>query len=128
MLDKYREELLNENYEFSNRMDQYIGKGTVVSFCLDTLNKSGSIENDICLLDFPEKLGSSYMVLSASEIEHQLNRDRTELPVPLKALYTHTEQSNTAHERISVPEKEVSRVQSVCSFTPGDFSTVAERS
>lgn len=118
VLDKYREELLNENYEFSNRMDQYIGKGTVVSFCSDTLNKSGSIENDICLLGFPEQLGSSYMVLSASEIERQLNRDQTDLPVPLKALYTHVEQSDTAHEDISVPGNSVSPVRSVNSFTP----------
>ena len=65
VLDLYRENLLNENYVFSNAMDQYIGKGTIVSFGTDVLNIAGKIANDVCTLEFPEKMGSSYMVLSA---------------------------------------------------------------
>ena len=49
-------------------MDQYIGKGTIVSFGTDTLSMTGKIYNDVCLLEFPEKMGSSYMVLSAKAI------------------------------------------------------------
>ena len=51
-------------------MDDFIGKGTVVSFGTNVLNKSGELDAEgICLLEMPEKLGSSYMVLSAKEIE-----------------------------------------------------------
>lgn len=67
VLDLYRENLLNEQYEFSNKMDQYIGKGTIVSFGNDVLNIAGAINNDVCLLEFPEKMGSSYMVQSAKK-------------------------------------------------------------
>ena len=69
VLDLYRENLLNENYVFSSAMDQYIGKGTIVSFGTDVLNIAGEIANDVCTLEFPEKMGSSYMVLSAAKIE-----------------------------------------------------------
>lgn len=55
VLDLYRENLLNENYVFSNAMDQYIGKGTIVSFGTDVLNIAGKIANDVCTLEFPEK-------------------------------------------------------------------------
>ncbi len=88
VLCDYRENLLNENYIFSNAMDQYIGKGTVVSFGTDVLNKSGTIgEDQVCLLEIPEKLGSSYMVISASEIERELDLARDELPRRLKYEY-----------------------------------------
>lgn len=87
VLDLYRENLLNEQYEFSNKMDQYIGKGTIVSFGNDVLNIAGAINNDVCLLEFPEKMGSSYMVQSAKSIEQNLEIDFQALPTRIKKLY-----------------------------------------
>lgn len=87
VLDLYRENLLNENYVFSNAMDQYIGKGTIVSFGTDVLNVAGAITNDVCVLEFPEKMGSSYMVLSAAKIEKSLEEDLKALPLRVKDLY-----------------------------------------
>lgn len=87
VLDKYRENLLNENYAFSDKMDKYIGKGTIVSFGTDVLNKHGVISEDVCLLEFPEKMGSSYMVMSASKIEQDLEADTKSLPEKLKYSY-----------------------------------------
>ena len=68
-------------------MDKYIGKGTIVSFGTDVLNKQGSISDDVCLLEFPEKMGSSYMVLSAGKIEEDLEADAKSLPKRLKLVY-----------------------------------------
>lgn len=87
VLDLYRENLLNENYVFSNAMDQYIGKGTIISFGTDILNVTGEITNDVCTLEFPEKMGSSYMVLSAAKIEKDLETDLKSLPTRIKDLY-----------------------------------------
>lgn len=89
VLDEYRENLLNERYEFSDEMDQFIGKGTIVSFGTDVLNTAGSLENDVCLLEFPEKTGSSFMVQSTKTIEQRLEVDLSTLPSRLKNLYTH---------------------------------------
>ena len=65
-----------------------LGKGTVVSFGTNVLNKSGELDAEgICLLEMPEKLGSSYMVLSAKEIEQDLDLATKELPKRLKREY-----------------------------------------
>lgn len=85
--DTFRENLLNEKYTFSTLMDDFIGKGTVVSFKADALNKSGIVNADVCLLELPEKLGSDYLVRSASKIEFELDQDRKQLPRRLKFIY-----------------------------------------
>ena len=105
----YRENLLNENYEFSNLLDKKIGKGTVVSFGADTLNKSGSLDNDICLLEFPEKLGSAYMVYSAKDIENELDKENNILPPMLKDIYKPTENPK---DQIKEIEKQVEKKES----------------
>jgi len=88
VLTEFRENLLNEVYTISDGMDAYIGKGTVVLFGAEVLNKSGEIDSEgICLLQMPEKLGSSYMVLSADEIEKDLDMVTRELPKRLKLEY-----------------------------------------
>ena len=87
VINEYREALLNEKYRLSDRMDQYIGKGTVISFKTDCLLKNGGISNDVCLLEFPEKMGSEYMVCSASEIEMYI-KDESDLPKRLCKLYS----------------------------------------
>ena len=94
VLNVYRENLLNDNYAFSDKMDEYIGKGTIVSFGTDVLNKQGYINDDVCLLEFPEKMGSSYMVLPASKIEQELEVDAKSLPKRLKTSYIPQDESN----------------------------------
>ena len=94
VLDEYRENILNERYTISNAMDDFIGKGTVVSFGTNVLNKSGELDDEgICLLEMPEKLGSSYMVLSTKKIEQDLDLATKELPKRLKREY----QSESVH-------------------------------
>ena len=88
VLDDYREELMNEEYRFSDAMDALLGKGTIISFKSDVLNKSGSIVEDVCTLEFPEKMGSEYMVKSARDIEQELDHSGSEFPDRLKHLYT----------------------------------------
>ena len=104
VLDIYRENLLNETYVFSDKMDKYIGKGTIVSFGTDVLNKQGIISDDVCLLEFPEKMGSSYMVMSASKIEQDLEADSKSLPERLKFSYIPADHNtgystNTSHDK-----------------------------
>lgn len=87
VLDNYREPLMNEQYRFSNAMDTLLGKGTIISFKSDVLNKSGKLENDVCILEFPEKMGSEYMIKSAHSIEQELDNSAGGLPNRLKYLY-----------------------------------------
>lgn len=80
VLEDFREALLNEQYTFSKQIDSVLGKGTIISFKTDVLNKSGSIQDDICILELPEKMGSEYMIKSAAEIEKELDSSTKEFP------------------------------------------------
>lgn len=84
----FREALLNERYSFSRAMDPLLGKGTVISFKTDVLSINGTIDDDVCILEFPEKMGSEYMIKSAREIERELDDCRRDLPDRLKFIYT----------------------------------------
>lgn len=88
VLEDYREALLNEHYHFSTAMDDLLGKGTVFSFKSDVLNRSGEFNDDICLLEFPEKMGSEFMIKSAGEIEKELDQYSGDLPTRLKLQYS----------------------------------------
>ena len=109
--DEYREALLNEKYRFSSALDEMIGKGTVISFKTDALNKSGQINDDVCLLELPEKMGSEYMIKSAAEIEADLDRSHVDLPERIKYTYysSNTVQLSTQHfenENETVPDRD----------------------
>lgn len=101
--DVFREALLNEHYTFSNAMDDLLGKGTVISFKADALNKSSSTENDVCILEFPEKMGSEYMIKSASEIEKELDNCGHDLPARLKYTYS-PDNTTVVVEEVSVED------------------------
>lgn len=128
VLDKYREDLLNERYTISDEMDAFIGKGTVISFGTNVLNKSGKLDLDgVCLLEMPEKLGSSYMVLSAKEIDNELDLATEELPKRLKIEYRPVPESGTKDIFSKVCENSVKIVYMPASNTVDEkMSKVAE--
>lgn len=102
VLDTFREALLNEQYHFSTAMDPFLGKGTVFSFKTEALNKKGEIQDEVCLLEFPEKMGSEFMVKSAEEIECDLDHDSEDFPLRLKFQYSQNDSTSvtgSAEER-----------------------------
>ena len=88
ILNDFREALLNERYEFSKEMDTFIGKGTIISFKESATEKAGIMtDENICILEFPEQLGSEYMIRSAKQIEQELDDNTYLLPKRLKLKY-----------------------------------------
>lgn len=118
VLEDYREALMNEQYRFSTAMDALLGKGTVISFKYDVLNKSGIIADNVCLLEFPERMGSEYMIKSASAIERELDSGNGDLPDRLKHLYTPSDDpmpltkvtEQPAKKSVVIPETPIPRV------------------
>ena len=68
--DECREDLLNENYEISEAVNEYIGIGTIISFKQSESLISGVIdsENNIAILQLPVHEGYEYLVKTVAEV------------------------------------------------------------
>lgn len=107
VLDECREALLNERYEISEAVNEYIGIGTIISFKQGESLISGEMdsENNIAILQLPEQEGYNYLVKSVTEVAHEIEQSKF-LPPKLADFYTadHAEsikeyqQQKEAHE------------------------------
>lgn len=74
ILDNYRQALLNDRFEISDLLDQYMGIGSVVSFRTDTHAEEVKEENGIYIFDLPENKGSEYMIKDIDIIRNELQK------------------------------------------------------
>lgn len=89
VLDECREDLLNENYEISEVVNEYIGIGSVISFKQEAYSISGNFDsqNNIAILQLPEHKGYSYLVKTVAEVAHDIELVDG-LPPKLSTIYT----------------------------------------
>ena len=89
VLDGCREDLLNENYEISEAVNEYIGIGTIISFKQSESLISGEIdnENNIAILQLPEHKGYEYLVKTVAEVAADVEQSKF-LPPKLSRFYT----------------------------------------
>lgn len=89
VLDECREDLLNENYEISEAVNEYIGIGTIISFKQSENLISGEIdsENNIAILQLPEREGYEYLVKTVAEVAYDVELSKF-LPPKLSRFYT----------------------------------------
>ncbi|MBE6023497.1 MAG: DNA phosphorothioation-dependent restriction protein DptH [Cellulosilyticum sp.] len=67
-----RRKLLNEEYTISTELEEFIGKGAVVSFKKDLQFRTIKKEQDVTILEFTEEDGINYMTRGISSIIDQL--------------------------------------------------------
>lgn len=98
VLKEYRKDLLNENYQISECINDYIGIGTVISFKQDEAIISGNIDDEsrISTIHLPEKHGYEYLVKSVANVENEIEQNMRYLPPKLSHFYTF--EFNTAKE------------------------------
>lgn len=88
VLDECREALLNEDYEISEAINRFIGTGTIISFKQDVAIASGTLDEDnIALIQLPEKEGYEYLVKPVSLVSEDVARTKF-LPPRLASFYT----------------------------------------
>lgn len=88
VLRECREDLLNERYEISESINQYIGISTIISFKQDEVIISGSIDSDnVALIHLPEKEGYEYLVKTVSEVARDTEEAKF-LPPKLSRFYS----------------------------------------
>ena len=104
VIDEWRMRLLNEDYVISDDLDDLIGKGTIISFKSDVMNEYGDMQDDVCVLQYPEKKGSSFMVMSTDEIERQVEASKDSLPVRLSQMYKCNIQTDVVPEVVNTDD------------------------
>ena len=89
VLDECREDLLNENYEISEALNEYIGIGTIISFKQSASLISDGIdsENNIAILQLPEREGYEYLVKTVAEVARDIAQSKF-LHSQLSKVYT----------------------------------------
>lgn len=83
VLDTYRRQLLNDEYEISTSLEPLIGKATVVSFKSDVQKITYSDEDDLKQITLPEGLGSEILTKEDSEIKTSLEEGDGSFVFPL---------------------------------------------
>ena len=114
VLDECREDLLNENYEISEAVNKYIGIGTIISFKQSESLISGEIdsENNIAILQLPEREGYEYLVKTVAEVAHDVELSKF-LPPKLSKFYTadHTETTKEYEQQKEVHKEALREIQ-----------------
>ncbi|SNS20289.1 DNA phosphorothioation-dependent restriction protein DptH [Anaerovirgula multivorans] len=77
-----RSKLLNDDYEISNALDEYIGKGAIISFKKGThFNSQPFKKEDILVLDFSEQEGYNNIVSSIEDLKNKFLNNQSDFNV-----------------------------------------------
>lgn len=72
VLQDYRQDLLNENYEISVSADACIGKGSIIEFQHDSVTRKAGRDGDFEILQFTECDGVQFLVKTIPQIRKEL--------------------------------------------------------
>lgn len=75
-----RERLLNDDYEISNVLQEYIGDGAVISFKKDWVFTEIKRTNNVLVFDYPEKSGYDFIVKNIEEIKDHIQSEYGDIP------------------------------------------------
>jgi DNA phosphorothioation-dependent restriction protein DptH len=77
--DITRERLLNDQYKITNKLDQYIGQGAVVSFKKDIVFIESKKNEDVLVFDFPEKSGFDLIVTGIENLKQHIQSGHSDI-------------------------------------------------
>ena len=73
ILDQFRKQLLNEEYEISSNLETYLGKGAILSFKKSIVeNETSLVDANINFIELPERNQYDLICLEASEIHKNI--------------------------------------------------------
>lgn len=73
-----REKLFNDDYEISNEVDKYIGRGAVMSFKKDIHFKNQKKEDDVLILEFTEQDGYDNIIADIECLKEKYINGKTD--------------------------------------------------
>lgn len=117
-VEELKESLLNDKYEFSNEINQWIGKGAVLSFKKEQTWRSVKLEEDILLVDLTEEDGYQGVMTEIQTLKENIINGKTDIRVENLLAYNYKtskpsvnfEYSSNVKPQIIVAEKNESRI------------------
>ena len=79
-IHKFKAKLLNDDYEISNSLESFIGKGAIISFKKDNHYRSINIENDLMIIKLTEQDAYNGIAESIQEIFEKIQEGFTDIP------------------------------------------------
>lgn len=115
-LQEFKDRLLSDNYQLSNHLQPFIGKGAVLSFKKDQSWRSVNLEDDILIVELTEEDGYSGVVTEIEELKTNIKLGNTDIrPESLLAhkyqfkqeVAETTDKGSIKSDVVSVPEEVV---------------------
>lgn len=96
-----REKLMNDDYQVSSTLQEYIGEGAIISFKEDVVFTESKKMDNVQVFNYPEKSGYDLMVKSIEEIKNHVQSDHGDISASdlLSRLYKPTQH----YERTNAP-------------------------
>lgn len=88
--EQVTEKLLMGDYEITNRLEEYIGKGMILSFQKNAYFRSAEIDENVMLLNFTEQDGYKGLVQSIKDIRHWLQEKPNDFKKEKMLSYVYT--------------------------------------
>ncbi|MFC4306401.1 DNA phosphorothioation-dependent restriction protein DptH [Cohnella boryungensis] len=95
-----RTQLLSDNYEISNDLDEFVGKGAVISFKKDIHFKNSYIQNEVLVLEFPEQDGYNYITQEIEIIKDKFLTGQSDFQKSDLLFYKYSACNESFHENI----------------------------
>jgi len=77
--DILKEKLLNDQYEISNRLEEFIGLGAVISFKKNVYFKKTFKQNNILVLELTELDGYNMLTQNVEDLKHKIAQGESDL-------------------------------------------------
>lgn len=92
-----RGRLLNDDYQISTNLDEYIGDGAVISFKKDVVFTEIEHSENVMIFNYPERSGYDLIVRSVEDIKNHIQSDYGDIPSDqlLSNLYSSDGSQNT---------------------------------
>lgn len=78
-LEEFKDRLLSDNYQLSNHLQPFIGKGAVLSFKKDQSWRAVNLEDNILIVELTEEDGYSGVVTEIEELKNNIKLGKTDI-------------------------------------------------
>lgn len=101
LTDDIIEKLLNDEYIVSNELKTYIGEGAILSFQKNAHFRSTQLEEDVLLLNFPERDGYEGLIIPMKKMRYWIQEEQNDFIKEKLLSYQYNAESKNPNQEIT---------------------------